>query len=127
MSDPAERIVAVRIPDVEQIAPTRSEHPIDFLVGFGLVGEEHHAKLAYDRIEGAVWERQAMASAERRSTFSLDWNFVRATSTIGGLRSVAVSCAFGSRGLAAGLPPVSGFDRCSRKSRKSKNSENLAK
>ena len=58
MSDPAERIVAVRVPDVEQIAPTGSEHPIDFLIGFGLVREEHHAKLAYDRIEGAVWERQ---------------------------------------------------------------------
>ena len=29
-----------------------------------------------------------VASPERRSTFSLDWNFVRATSTIGGLRSV---------------------------------------
>src|SRR5258707_6786711 len=59
MSDPAERIVTVRVPDVEQIAPTGSEHPIDFLVGFGLVREEHHAKLTYDRIEGAVWEGQS--------------------------------------------------------------------
>jgi SAM-dependent methyltransferase len=33
----------------------------------------------------------------RRSTFSLDRNFVRATSTIGGLRSVAVSCALAGK------------------------------
>src|SRR4029079_14540910 len=45
MSDPAERIGAMLVPDVEQIAPTGSEHPMDLLVGFRLVREEHHAKL----------------------------------------------------------------------------------
>jgi hypothetical protein len=46
--DPAERVVAVRVPNAEHIAAARGEHAADLPIGLVFIREEHHADLAYD-------------------------------------------------------------------------------
>ncbi|OWK18723.1 hypothetical protein AJ88_00985 [Mesorhizobium amorphae CCBAU 01583] len=53
-----ERIVAMRIPDVEKIATAGRQDTMDLAVGFVLVGIKHHAELTDDGIEAGVRERQ---------------------------------------------------------------------
>jgi hypothetical protein len=56
--DPPERVVAMRIPDIEEIMSTGRENTMDFAIGFVLVGIEHHAELAHHDIEAGVAKRQ---------------------------------------------------------------------
>jgi hypothetical protein len=61
-----------------------------------LVREEHDAELAYDRIEAGIREQQGRRIGGLELDLLVREKFPRATSSIGGLRSVAVKCA--SRG-----------------------------
>ena len=66
-------------------------------IGRVFLREEHYAELAYDSIEGAVreWKRGGVGGLEVYLFTGL--NFVRATSSIGALRSVAVRYTLGGR------------------------------
>jgi hypothetical protein len=54
--DPAGRVVAMRIPDIEQVTATGDNNPIDLTIGPVPIGKEHHAKLENDYIETGVGE-----------------------------------------------------------------------
>ena len=44
--DPAEWVVAMGVPDAEQVVATGGEDALDLAIGFVLVRKEHHAELA---------------------------------------------------------------------------------
>jgi hypothetical protein len=50
--------MAMRIPDTEHIVATRDKNAKHLTIGFVFVGKEHHAKLAHDRVEASIGERQ---------------------------------------------------------------------
>ncbi len=53
-----EGVVAVRIPDVEEITSAGREHAMHLAIRLVLVGIEHHAELADHDVEALVRERQ---------------------------------------------------------------------
>lgn len=65
MGEPAERIVAMRVPDAEQVA-AGGEHAIDLGIGFGFVRKEHHTELAHDGVEASIreWKRRCISLPE---------------------------------------------------------------
>jgi hypothetical protein len=58
VGDPAERVVAVRVPNAEDVPSTGGENAAGLTVRSVFVGEEHHPELAGDGIEGAIREGQ---------------------------------------------------------------------
>jgi hypothetical protein len=58
MHNSAERVVTMRIPNVEQIVAARGKDAINLAIGFIFVGKEHHAELAHNRVEAAIREGQ---------------------------------------------------------------------
>src|SRR5207247_11044436 len=88
--DHAKRVVEMRIPDIEQVATTGGKDPINLTIGPVLVGKNITPNWQTTASKLASAKGSAVASAGRTSTCSTGRNFVRAISSIGGLRSVAV-------------------------------------
>src|SRR5262249_35700442 len=85
------------IVDTEQVT-SAGEHAMNLSIGRVFLREKHYAELAHDSVEGSVRERKR-GSVGRKATSSPGLNFVRATPSIGALRSVAVRCTPGGRKL----------------------------
>ena len=111
--DAAERVVAVGVPDAEQIAAAGSENAENFGEGFGLVGKEHDSELAHRGVEArnprreAPWRRRAVTQCCSPAP-----NLARAISSIGGLRSVAVRSRAGRQCVAQFSRDDAGAGRC---------------
>ena len=56
MRDTAEAVVAVCIPDTEQVATAGREHAMNFVIGSVFIWEEHHTELADHGIKAVVRE-----------------------------------------------------------------------
>jgi hypothetical protein len=66
MRNSTELVVGVRVPNIEQVPATGSEHAVNFTVGFILVWKKHHAELADNGVKAAVgeWEGRGIGRTE---------------------------------------------------------------
>ena len=94
IGDAAERVMARRVPNAEQVRSARSKHAISLRDRICLSPERTSRRTdTRPASKLASGNGRAVASACWNATSSPGPNFVRATSSIGGLRSVATNCA----------------------------------